>query len=125
MFFKSADKTLAGKKPKKGADAELRAQQILKAKGLRPLAQNFSVRGGELDLVMLDGAHLVFVEVRYRNNSRFGSAAETVTPHKQDKLRLAAMHFIQQHAEHAERPMRFDVIALGPDSEEWIQDAFA
>ena len=40
--------------------------------------QNFSCRGGEIDLVLLDGDTIVFAEVRYRRSRRFGSAAESV-----------------------------------------------
>jgi len=50
-----------------GKDAELQALEYLQQQGLRLLAQNWLCKRGELDLVMLDGDTVVFVEVRYRN----------------------------------------------------------
>ena len=53
-----------------GRRAERCAERFLKAKGLRVLARNYARRTGEIDLVMLDGETLVFVEVRYRGGGR-------------------------------------------------------
>ncbi len=52
-----------------GKDAERQALEHLQHQGLRLLAQNWSCKRGELDLVMLDGDTVVFVEVRYRKNT--------------------------------------------------------
>lgn len=49
-----------------GKDAERQALEHLQQQGLRLLAQNWLCKRGELDLVMLDGDTVVFVEVRYR-----------------------------------------------------------
>ena len=51
-----------------GKDAERLALRHLEQQGLRLLAQNWSCKRGELDLVMLDGDTVVFVEVCYRIN---------------------------------------------------------
>src|SRR3546814_9014094 len=42
---------------------------FLLGQGLRTVAANANYRFGELDLVMLDGDTLVFVEVRFRRNA--------------------------------------------------------
>lgn len=113
-----------------GQQAEQRAEDYLVARGLRCLERNYHTRGGEIDLVMRDGHSVVFVEVRFRQDQLHGSAAETVTPHKQRRVRLAAARFLQEHPELAERPCRFDVIGMQPDPAggrvtiQWIQDAF-
>jgi putative endonuclease len=43
---------------------------------------------GEIDIIMLDKSEqtLVFVEVRYRQNTQFGSATDSVNHNKQTKL---------------------------------------
>jgi putative endonuclease len=111
-----------------GSHWERAAEALLRRHGLRPLTRNFSSRFGELDLVMLDGPVLVFVEVRYRHADRFGSGAETVTRSKQRKLASAAGLFLGLHAEHRLRPCRFDVVSIGegPAGAElkWIKSAF-
>jgi Holliday junction resolvase-like predicted endonuclease len=49
-----------------GDEAEEVAARHLAAHGLRVVARNFRVKGGELDLVCTDGKTTVFVEVRRR-----------------------------------------------------------
>ncbi len=107
-----------------GQRAECLAEEWLTRKGLRLIERNYHCRGGELDLIMLDGDTLVFVEVRFRRNARFGNAAESVTPTKQRRLWTAAQHYLQYHGEHASRAQRFDVIAITNDQTEWIRNAF-
>ena len=106
-----------------GGAKEALAADYLAAQGLRLIARNHRCRFGEIDLVMRDGDSLVFVEVRYRGSSRFGSPAETVDSHKQRRLIAAAGHYL--HANPSVLPCRFDVVAIsGQDRIEWLQNAF-
>ena len=61
-----------------GQNAELLALQFLQSRGLKLIEKNFSSRHGEIDLIMSDKEGLVFVEVRFRKNTLFGTGAETV-----------------------------------------------
>lgn len=94
-------------------------------RGLRLIGRNHRCRFGELDLVMRDGAVLVFVEVRYRRSTRFGGPAETVDPRKQRRLAAAAADYLQKHP--SMLPCRFDVVAIsgGQDRIEWLKNAFS
>ena len=106
-----------------GQTAESRAAAYLHARGLTLLARNWRSRFGEIDLVMQDGATLVFVEVRLRSRSDFGGAAASVTPGKQKKLLAAARQYLATLK--TLPPCRFDVVALtGSDAPEWIKNAF-
>jgi len=112
-----------------GRAAEAQALSHLQRQGLRLLAQNWLCRRGELDLVMLDGDTVVFVEVRYRRHAAWGGALESVDARKRAKLAAAAEHFLQQESRWAKRPCRFDVIAISADGSSspplnWIQNAF-
>jgi len=94
---------------------------------LQPIARNFRQRGGEIDLIMLDGACLIFVEVRYRATNEFSRASHTVDLHKQRKLIRTAALFIARNGRFAMHEMRFDVVAIEgfeAESLEWIKDAF-
>ena len=62
----------------RGREAEGRAAAYLASCGLREISRNFRVRGGEIDLIFLDGKVLVFVEVRQRSRSDFGGAAASI-----------------------------------------------
>lgn len=106
-----------------GQSAEVRAEAFLKTHGLTFVARNWRCRFGEIDLVMQDGATLVFVEVRLRNRSDFGGAAASVTRVKQKKLLAAARQYLTTLK--TLPPCRFDVIALTVNTPpEWIKNAF-
>lgn len=117
---------------RRGNAAEDLALSHLEAHGLRALERNYRCRLGEIDLILLDGASLVFVEVRYRADDRYGGALASVTRNKQSKIAYAALHYLQRHPEAARRAARFDVIGVsgmlsGPHPEpriDWIRDAF-
>ncbi|NNG14246.1 MAG: YraN family protein [Gammaproteobacteria bacterium] len=103
------------------------ACEHLRQQGLKLLTRNYHCRRGEIDLVMRDKGSLVFVEVRYRRQARYGSASESVNWHKQQRLIAAAKHYLLHEAR--TRPAaRFDVVAIsgaGADLElEWIHNAF-
>jgi putative endonuclease len=105
-----------------GAAGEERAARHLAAQGLRVLARNFRVKGGEIDLVCRDGATTVFVEVRRRARADFGGAAYSITSTKQRRLVLAARHWL---ARHGEDDCRFDCVLIDGDKLEWVKNAFS
>lgn len=109
-----------------GARYEAQALAHLQASGLRLIARNVTYRQGELDLVMHDGATVVFVEVRYRRRADAGSGAESVGAAKRAKLIRAAGLFLAAHPALARQPCRFDVVSLGGDASEvdWRRAAF-
>lgn len=100
------------------------AKAHLEARGLRLVQRNYRCPRGEIDLIMREGEMLVFVEVRYRRGTRFGSGAESVDRRKQARLIAAATDYLQRHGRGA--PARFDVVAIGaePPILNWIADAF-
>lgn len=110
----------------RGQLAEDQAWELLRAQGAQLLARNFRTRLGEIDLIVQAGDSIIFVEVRYRGQDRFGSASESVTARKQARVIAAAQYFLQRHPQAANRPCRFDVITVnGPDgATEWIKNAF-
>ncbi|MFA9459978.1 YraN family protein [Thiohalorhabdus methylotrophus] len=108
-----------------GDAAERQALKHLQRRGKHHfVARNFHAKGGEVDLVTLDGEVLVFTEVRARADSAYGTAEETVGPRKQKRIIQAARAFLAIHPEHAARFCRFDVVALHGRELRWIRDAF-
>lgn len=107
---------------------EAAARDYLIDAGLREVAANANYRIGELDLVMLDGATLVFVEVPFRRNARFGGGAGSVDVHKRRKLIRAAMVFLARNRRYADGACRFDVVEAEGDPAaptfHWLRDAF-
>jgi len=107
-----------------GDAAEEQAQRYLEGQGFRKVAQQVRGRFGELDLIMQDGACLVFVEVRYRRSARFGGAVASIDTKKQRRLIATAQGYLQQHPH--DGPCRFDVVGIGEGTNgvEWLQNAF-
>ncbi|NBA95592.1 YraN family protein [Pseudomonas sp. R5(2019)] len=112
-----------------GKQAEQQALVFLEKQGLRLLAQNWLCKGGELDLVMLDGDTVVFVEVRYRLHANWGGALGSIDRRKRERLAHAAQTFLQKEARWSGQPCRFDVIALegtvgSATPLNWVRNAF-
>ncbi len=123
ILFKNPPQHLAA-----GKIAETIAKKYLTSKGLELIERNFRTKNGEIDLIMRDGLTIVFVEVRYRKNTRFGLPHETVTIKKQRKiLKAAQLYLIEKHL-FDEHECRFDIVAIHgtiPNHNiNWITDAF-
>ena len=107
-----------------GRLAETQALQYLQRQGLIWKTSNYRCKLGELDLVLWDQDVLVVVEVRYRKNNHYGSAAASVTPQKQLRIIKATQHYVIMHRLN-QVAVRFDVVALTADRPpEWIKNAF-
>ncbi len=111
-----------------GQAAEQLALHYLEQQGLRLVKQNFHSYQGEIDIIMRQGDNLVFVEVRQRSSSHYGSALESITPKKQQRIIQTAHYYLQRHPQQQNDPCRFDVVVIEPLSGEekiqWIQNAF-
>ncbi len=117
-------------KRKIGNQAEKIALKFLSERGLNLIEQNYLTKLGEIDIIMLDKVEqvLVFVEVRYRQNNKFGSATDSVNSTKQTKLINTAKLYLQTHDEYDDFICRFDIIGLEYGLKNpkitWIKDAF-
>ena len=98
-----------------GRAAEAAAARHLERLGYRILATNFRAKGGELDIIAMDGSALAIVEVRYRASNRFGGAAASITSGKRGRIVRAARALLATHPPLARLPARFDVVEVtGP-----------
>jgi putative endonuclease len=111
-----------------GLAGEAAALAYLENAGLQLVLRNFRCKAGEIDLVMLDGATLALVEVRYRAGNQFGGAAASVDWKKQRRLANAAQYLLMQRPDLQRYPARFDVVAISSDADaggiDWIRAAF-
>lgn len=99
-----------------GVAGERHARIALEARGYRFLASNWHCSAGELDLVMLDGDDLVFVEVNARRGDRAGRADDAVSPAKARRMLTAAEWYVAEHPEHQARIWRCDLVAITIDT---------
>ena len=132
LFSKNGRTPPSGRRAS-GYAGEKMAAEFLKKKKYKILETNFTVKGGEIDLVALDGDCLVFVEVKLRNaedTPYFGQPASAVNAEKRKRMIRAAFRWLSAHP--SDFPVRFDVIeieyTLSGDKKEYtvnhITDAF-
>ena len=108
-------------KQRQGQLGEQRALAYLETQGLTLVETNFRCKAGEIDLILREGAALVFVEVRERGGKTHGGAAASITPAKIGRIVRAAEYYLLRFA----RPpaCRIDVVAIEGERLEWLRDA--
>ena len=94
-----------------GRGGETQAKNYLERLGYRTLRQNYRDGPREIDLIMQDGETIVFVEVKARSTTNYGTPGEFVTSAKRRQLTRAAQAFLIQEGL-LERPARFDVVEI-------------
>ncbi len=112
------------KNTERGKAGEALAEAYLKEQGLTILDKNFRAKRAEIDLVATDNKELIIVEVKLRQNNRFGFPEEFVSTQKEKLLKLAG--YTYKEINHIHMSLRFDVIAISIDEKEIIhyKDAF-
>lgn len=108
---------------RRGRRAEWLALLLLLVKGYRPLARNYVVRGGEIDLVVRRGGTIAFVEVKARPSLEM--ARTVLSPQKRRRIECAARVWLARHPGAAALVLRGDGVFLAP--RRWplhVEDAF-
>ncbi len=116
----------------KGGEAEEYVAAHLVKKGYSILARNYTIRGGELDIVAQKGRQVLFVEVRSWNRQFWesGTPLETIHPQKIRHIIKTARHYLQTHGFVIQKSeIRFDVAGLikndaGGWEMDYIENAF-
>ena len=93
-----------------GLEGEAVARRFLKNLGVRIVEENFNCPLGEIDLIVEDGDILVFVEVKTRRSTRFGTPAEAVHARKQRQILRVAEAYMRERRFRG--PCRVDVVAV-------------
>lgn len=94
-----------------GNFGETLACDFLKKQGYKILERNYRIRGGEIDIVAMDGDYLVFIEVKARNSDEYGLPIESVTPWKIKSLLKSALFYCQK-IKWDDGPYRLDLVSV-------------
>ena len=110
-----------------GKKAEDLAARHLKRRGYKIVARNYRTRAGEIDIIAREGRSLVFIEVKGRQSTRYGSAKAAVTPRKQQQVAKVALWYLKETDQMGVKA-RFDVVAVthkdGKATIEIVRNAF-
>ncbi len=99
-----------------GQWGEKQAVRYLEAHDCRVEALNWRCQAGEVDVVVLDGACLAFVEVRTRRGETYGRAEDSITPRKLARMAAVAETYVYEHGWQGD--WRLDVLAIQAGSGE-------
>ena len=101
----------------------------LEALGMQLVDRNYRWRGGEIDLIMRDGAVLVFVEVRSKSAVAHGTPLETIDYKKRRQIERCARQYLAHKKVSADICCRFDAVGVlfptnGHPEINYVRDAF-
>jgi putative endonuclease len=99
-----------------GRQGESLAAEFLVKQRYVIVEYNYRKPYGEVDIIARDGGTLVFIEVKTRKSSGFGSAFEAVDGRKQRRLSRIAQEYLQSRGLLGS-PARFDVVAIRLDGD--------
>lgn len=98
-----------------GLSGEAQAEAYLRSLNYQMIKHHYTCRYGEIDLIALDSATLVFVEVKLRTSKTFGTAEESVSLAKQKKLAQTIENYRNEHPEYLSKNYRCDLITINPN----------
>ena len=93
-----------------GQRGEQIAKEYFQQKGYKIEEINWRFKKAEIDLIAWDGDILVFVEIKTRSSSDFGSPEEFVSPKKEEFMSQAAAAYMDSVNYSWE--IRFDIISV-------------
>lgn len=94
-----------------GKSGEEEAEKFLKRLGYKVLAKNFHSRFGEIDIIAKDEDTIVFVEVKSRTSTLFGSPSEAIGKKKLQGIIKTAEYYLLLH-NHGNADIRYDAIEV-------------
>jgi putative endonuclease len=95
-----------------GALGEKIAQAYLKENGFTIIKKNYRSESGEIDIIASNKDWTIFVEVKTRTGSAFGSPQESIDFSKVERIRKAAIAFLKDNMPEGKKSIRFDVASI-------------
>jgi putative endonuclease len=103
--------------------AEKLAARWYTQRGYTLVALNWTMRGGELDVIVRRGSLIVVCEVKARATNEYGTPLDAMTPTKQQRVRRAGYAFVRELNEPGIQ-LRFDVASVVGTTLDIYEDIF-
>ena len=110
--------------PDKGRTGEDEASLFLENKGMKIIRRNFRHRGGEVDIIALEGETLVFIEVKAWAGYGIEALEQALDYKKQNRIIETAKYFLSVHRKYRYMAVRFDVIFISSQGLTHLASAF-
>jgi putative endonuclease len=95
-----------------GMLGEEMAAEYLKGEGYIIMEKNFRSGPGEIDIIASVNDWIMFIEVKTRTGSIFGSPEESIDFTKAGRIRKTAAAFLMNYKPLRNKSIRFDVISV-------------
>lgn len=120
MVSESSSNRRSDPRHRLGAEGERLAEAFYRSQGAQVLERNYRLKMGEVDLIVLDGTELVFVEVKTRSDvDDYGGGIEALTRTKRRRIERAAEAYLMDAGQFFDGA-RFDVVVVtGGELEHW------
>ncbi len=102
---------------------EIAAAWLREHRGMQLLETRYRTRAGEIDLILLEGETVVFVEVKTRLKADAGLGALAVDGRKQRRIAGAATLYLMKKG-WMNRAIRFDIVEVRAEEVLHIPNAF-
>jgi putative endonuclease len=96
----------------KGKYGENMAKEYLIKKGFVFIEANFENKIGEIDLIMSDKDWLVFIEVKYKSDDRFGLPEEMISQNKIWQVKRVAESYVVERKIKQFIKFRIDAVCI-------------
>jgi putative endonuclease len=111
-----------------GMRGEKLAREHLRKKRYNIVEHNFRCPQGEIDLIVRKDKAFRFIEVKFRRTMEYGPPEESVVRRQQQRIRKAALVWLNRRHLPMNSEIHFDVLAIsefrGDQKYEYIEDAF-
>lgn len=107
-----------------GQEQEKRVCAYLEEKGYIIETRNFRCRFGEIDIIAVQGKTLIFLEVKYRGSTEYGTPERAVNWQKRKKIIKTADYYRVKNRILEDVPCRFDVVAVTDEKIAHYENAF-
>ena len=99
------------------------AEWLIRKYGMKVIEQRCRTKAGEIDLIMLDGETVVFVEVKTRLRADAGIGIMAVDKRKQRRITNASVLYLLRKG-WKNRAVRYDIVEVRPDGILYVPNAF-
>ena len=107
-----------------GIYGEETAEEFLcREHGMKCLERRFRTKRGEIDLIMLDGDSVVFVEVKARLSGTEGSGLAAVNIRKQKRILNASLIYLMK-MKWLNKAVRYDLVEIYRGKVLYVPNAF-
>lgn len=108
-----------------GREFETKACEYVSSLGMKVIDRNYTVRGGEIDIIAIDGEFICFIEVKYRKAGMV-AAYGSIDFKKQRRIIKTAEAYLYEN--NPQYQPRFDTLIIVPNGNslryEYIKNAF-